>query len=191
MLRMRWKNIRGLQKEDIRSLDDEALVQRAQEDSELFGELYSRYATEIERFVRSRVSDSMLAEDITSKVFTKAMVSLPRYNNGPFRAWLYRIARNTIIDEYRRQRPTTSIDDLAIRDAAPQPDEIVASADAAVRLHTALESLKPQHREIVRLRLHGLSISEIANRMHMSENAVKSAQRRAFIALRSTPGVQR
>lgn len=137
------------------------------------------------------MSDSILAEDITSKVFTKAMVALPRYSNEPFRAWLYRIARNTIIDEYRRQRPTTSIDDLALRDGAPQPDEVVASADAAARLHTVLDSLKPQHREIVRLRLHGLSISEIANRMQMSENAVKSAQRRAFIALRSTPGVQR
>lgn len=191
MLRMRWNNIRGLQKEDISSLDDEELVQRAQEDSELFGELYSRYATEIARFVRSRVSDAMLAEDITSKVFTKAMVALPRYSNGPFRAWLYRIARNTIIDEYRRQRPTTSIEDVVIRDIAPQPDELVASADAAARLHAALETLKPQHREIVRLRLHGLSISEIADRMQMSENAVKSAQRRAFIALRSTPGVHR
>lgn len=191
MLRMRWKNFRGRQEDDVSSLDDEALVERAQNDPELFGELYRRYANEIERFIRSRVSDSMLAEDITSKVFSKAMVALPRYSGGPFRAWLYRIARNTIIDEYRRQRPTTPIDDLSIRDSAPQPDDVVASADAAARLHAALDTLKPQHREIVRLRLHGLTISEIANRMQMSENAVKSAQRRAFMTLRSTPGVQR
>lgn len=190
LLRIRWKKLKSQSTEDSSELDDEELVRRAQADPEQFGELYRRYATEIQRFVRSRVGDPLLAEDITSKVFIKSLAALPRYSNGPFRAWLYRITRNTIIDEYRRQRPTTTIDDLPIRDSAPLPDEVVADADAATRLHAALDLLKPQHREIVRLRLHGLSISEIANRMQMSENAVKSAQRRAFMTLRTIPGVQ-
>lgn len=191
MLKVRWKNLISRRDEDVSHLDDEALARRAQQDSELFGELYRRYAAEIERFVRSRVSDPMLAEDITSKVFTKALQALPRYKDGSFRAWLYRIARNTIIDEYRRQRPTTAIDDLPVHDDTPLPDDIVAAQDAADRLHAALDHLKPREREIVRLRLHGLAIAEIANRMDMTENAVKSAQRRAFITLRTVPGVAR
>lgn len=179
------------QSEDVSELDDETLAQRSQNNPELFGELYRRYAAEIERFVRSRVSDPMLAEDITSKVFTKALQALPRYKDGSFRAWLYRIARNTIIDEYRRKRPTTDIEALPIHDDAPLPDDIAVAQDSADQLHAALDHLKPREREIVRLRLHGLAIAEIADRLDMTENGVKSAQRRAFITLRTVPGVAR
>lgn len=191
MLKLRWKQLIARRESDTAELDDDELVLRAQADPEQFGELYRRYASEIERFVRSRVNDPMLAEDITSKVFAKAMQSLPQYTGGSFRAWLYRITRNTIIDEYRRQRPTSSIDGAPIRDHAPLPEDLAVASDAADRLHAALDHLKPQHREIVRLRLHGLAISEIADRMQMSENAVKSAQRRAFMTLRKLPGVAR
>ena len=104
---------------------------------------------------------------------------------------MYRITRNTIIDEYRTNRPTTTIDGLPLRDSAALPKDIAVSADAAARLHTALDHLKPKHREIVRLRLHGLAIAEIADRLQMSEDAVKSAQRRAFQTLRNAPGVTR
>ena len=191
MLKLRWKNFIDRQEPDSSDLDDEELVKRARQNPEEFGELYRRYAPEIQRFVRSKVSDPMLAEDITSMVFTKAMQALPRYTAGPFRAWLYRITRNTIIDEYRRKKPSATIDDLPVRDSAPLPEEIASSNDAADRLHAALDHLKPTHREIVRLRLHGLPIAEIAARLDMSENAVKSAQRRAFQTLRNAPGVTR
>lgn len=191
MLKLRWKQLIVRQEAAPADLDDDELVRRAQDDPEQFSELYRRYAPEIERFVRSRVSDPMLAEDITSKIFTKALQALPRYTGGSFRGWLYRITRNTIIDEYRRQRPTSSIDDLSIRDSSPLPDDLAVASDAADRLHAALDHLKPQHREIVRLRLHGLSIAEIADRMQMSDDAVKSAQRRAFMTLRNLPGVAR
>lgn len=191
MLKLRWKNLIARRKEDLSHLDDEALARRAQTDAELFGELYQRYAAEIERFVRSRVNDPELAEDITSMVFTKALKALPRYTDGSFRAWLYRITRNTIIDEYRRQRPSMDIADLHLSDDAPLPDDVAIANDAADRLHAALSHLKPREREIVRLRLHGLAIAEIAIRLDMSQDAVKSAQRRAFMTLRKVPGVAR
>lgn len=171
-------------------MDDDSLAKRAQQEPELFGELYRRYADEIEQFVRSRVSDPLLAEDITSAVFTKALQAFPRYQDGSFRGWLYRITRNTIIDEYRRMRPTASIDELPLPDDTPSPADIAVTNDAAARLHAALSHLKPREREIVRLRLHGLKVAEIADRMDMTANAVKSAQRRAFLTLREVPGVE-
>ncbi|MCA9833684.1 MAG: sigma-70 family RNA polymerase sigma factor [Thermomicrobiales bacterium] len=170
-------------------MTDDELVRLAQTDPEQFGELYRRYVGEIERFVRSRVTDAALAEDITSKVFTKVMLAIPRFTEGSFRAWLYQITRNTIIDEYRRTKPNLVIDDLPIPDPASSPEDVAITNDAAARLHAALDHLKPTQREIVRLRLHGLGVKEIAERLNMSENAVKSAQRRAFIALKSVPGV--
>lgn len=185
MQQWRWNKTRP-RPDDV---SDEELVQRAQADPEQFDELYRRYADEIERFVRNRVNTAPLAEDITSKVFIKALQALPRYSDGPFRAWLYRITRNTIIDEYRRAKPTTDIADQVVRDVSPSPEEAAEAADAASRLHAALDHLKPQQREIVRLRLHGLSVAEIADRLEMTPNAVKSAQRRAFMTLRTVPGV--
>lgn len=174
------------------NLPDEELVRLAQDDREVFGVLYERYAPEIRGFVRARTGGSdAVAQDITSAVFTKALAALPRYTDGPFRAWLYQIARNTVIDEYRRKRPSSSIEDLEeIESDLDGPLDRVVAADAARRLHEAILTLRPAQREIVRLRLHGLSIAEIASRLDMTENAVKSAQRRAFIALREHPGVR-
>ena len=189
MQRISWRRRSRAQQTDPATLADDDLVKLAQQDSDQFGELYRRYVVEIERFVRSRVQDPHLAEDITSKVFTKAMLALPSFTEGSFRAWLYRITRNTIIDEYRRTKPNVDISDLALADTAPPPDQVAIAHDAAARLHAALAHLNPKQREIVRLRLHGLSVKEIAERLDMSENAVKSAQRRAFIALKSIPGI--
>ncbi len=164
----------------------------AQDDREVFGVLYERYAREMRGFVRARSGgNDAVAQDITSAVFTKALAALPRYTDGPFRAWLYQIARNTIIDEYRRKRPAGSIDDLGeIGGDGDDPLDHAVAADAARRLHEAILTLRPAHREIIRLRLHGLSIAQIASRLDMTEDAVKSAQRRAFTALREHPGVR-
>lgn len=165
----------------------------AKEDREAFGVLYKRYIREIRGFIRSRTGrDDAVADDITSMVFTKALTALPRYTKGPFRGWLYQIARNTIIDEYRRRRPDGSIDEIGdVPDDVDDPLDHAVASDAARRLHEAILTLRPAQREIVRLRLHGLSIAEIASRLEMTEDGVKSAQRRAFIALRKHPGVLR
>lgn len=173
-------------------LPDEDLVRFAKEDREAFGVLYERYAPEITGFIRTRTGgNDAVADDIASMVFTKALTALPRYDKGPFRAWLYQITRNTIIDEYRRKRPSGSIDNLGEIEAdGDDPLDHAVASDAARRLHEAILTLKPAQREIVRLRLHGLSIAEVAKQVGLSENGVKSAQRRAFIALKKHPGVQ-
>jgi len=174
-------------------LPDEDLVRLAKDDPAAFGALYQRYLPEITGFIRARSGgNSAVADDLASIVFTKALTALPRYTSGPFRAWLYRIARNTLIDEYRKHRPHTSIDHAnEVEDAGSGPQDHAIAADAARRLHEAIGTLKPDQQAILQLRLHGWSIAEIAAHLDMTENAVKSAQYRAFVTLRQHPGVQR
>ncbi len=172
------------------ALSDEELVRRAQRDPDLFGILYARYARPIHAFVLPRVDrNDAVAQDLTSQVFTKALVALPGFRPGVFRAWLYAIARNVVIDHYRRQRPGAPLDaTLDIAADEPGLDEQAVAADARARLHAALARLVPAQRQIVELRLHGLTGIEIAERLNLHPDAVKSAQYRAFARLRAILG---
>src|SRR6202158_1429199 len=98
-------------------------VERAKSDPAAFGQLYDRYAGQIYRFVRARVHDDGLAEDITAEVFLSALRHIKGYQDQgrPFSCWLYRIAVNAVASHYRNRRPQLSLDD-AIDFAAPQPD---------------------------------------------------------------------
>jgi len=168
-------------------VSDEELVRLAQAEPERFGELYARYARPIHGFMLPRVDrNEAVAQDLTSQVFSRALVALPGFRPGVFRAWLYAIARNTVIDHYRRQRPAAALD-AALEIAADEPglDERAVAEDARVRLHAALAGLVPAQRQIVELRLHGLTGVEIAERLNLHPDAVKSAQYRAFARLRT------
>jgi RNA polymerase sigma-70 factor (ECF subfamily) len=165
---------------------DEELVRRAQADPDQFSALYERYAKDIERFMLARTNGHRdLAEDLASQVFTRAYTALPRYNAGSFRGWLYQIARNTLIDTYRRQRPTAPLDAAwAVRSDEPPLDERVIAAEARQQLHDALGLLAEPQRAIILLRLQGLTGREIADRLGMSHDAMRSAQYRAMGKLR-------
>ena len=168
------------------SLSDEELVCRAQRDPDSFGLLYARYERPIHAFILPRVDhNDAVAQDLTSQVFTKALIALPGFRPGIFRGWLYAIARNAVIDHYRRQRPAAPLEEAA-HVAADEPalDDRAVAEDARARLHAALTRLAPTQRQIVELRLHGLTGAEIAERMNLHPDAVKSAQYRAFARLR-------
>ena len=165
---------------------DEELARLAADDRERFGELYERYARPIHAFILPRVDrNEAVAQDLTSQVFSRALTALPGFRPGVFRAWLYAIARNVVIDHYRRQRPGAPLDAaLEIASDDPGLDERAVAEEARVRLHAALARLVPAQRQIVELRLHGLTGAEIAERLGLHPDAVKSAQYRAFSRLR-------
>ncbi|MGB3305887.1 MAG: sigma-70 family RNA polymerase sigma factor [Thermomicrobiales bacterium] len=173
--------------DDVSALTDDELVRRAQANPETFGLLYERYARDIHAFIMTKVQgNTEVAQDLTSQVFTRALTALPRFQTGAFRGWLYQIARNLVIDSYRRQRPTAPLTDAEFIAADQRSlDEHVIAADARAQLHAALGQLRPNQREIVLLRLHGLTGAEIAERLNMHPDAVKSAQYRAFAKLRT------
>src|SRR5687768_7689642 len=93
--------------ERANGVDETALVAAAQTDPAAFGTLYRHYLPQLYRYLRSRLPTDEEAADLTQHVFLKALEALPAYRRRdvPFAAWLFRIARNALIDAQRRKRP--------------------------------------------------------------------------------------
>jgi RNA polymerase sigma-70 factor, ECF subfamily len=165
--------------------DDDALVAEARTNPAAFADLYERHRPSIHAYVFRRVGDPHKAEDITSQVFLRALRGLPTYRSGSFRGWLFQIARNTLVDTHRRERPTTSDDALAGHaDPDPGPLELVEIREARDQIHRLIDQLSGTQQDIIRLRLRGHTGQEIADALGMTVGAVKSAQFRAFQRIR-------
>ena len=171
---------------------DGDLVRRAHGgDVSAVGQLYDRHHERIFRYVRSRVSDSHLAEDLTGEVFTRMVISLPEYRPTvvPFRAWLYRIAHNLVVDHYRKESHQVSVPLYHAESQsgeAENPASIVERQITVERVYRALDRLAPSQREVVVLRfLVGLSLREVALTLGRSIAAIKSLQHRGLAALRA------
>src|SRR6266487_3466716 len=118
--------------EPIWAIESESsLIARAKSgDADAISALYERYAPQIQRYIASRLSDPVLAEDVCADVFVKVLESLSRYEDRgwPFSAWLYRIAYARTVDVLRqaRRRPSLPLDE-ALLGALEPPDEAVMS----------------------------------------------------------------
>lgn len=171
----------------VTSLD--ALIARSQRgDSEAFGELYDRFRAEILRYLAYQLRDRETSEDLTQQVFLNAWRAVPRYEqrNVPFRAWLYRIARNQLLDYVKsRRRQTVDID--LVNPAADTDIETHAIAEDDRRLlHAALRRLSDDHREVLVLRfLMEKSAAEVGLIMGRKEVTIRGLQFRALRTLRS------
>jgi RNA polymerase sigma-70 factor, ECF subfamily len=175
----------------LQQLDDQALVTSAQNgNTQAVAELYDRHQERIFRYVRSRVYDHQLAEDLTGEIFTRMVTNLNQYENSgyPFTAWLYRIARNLIIDHQRREDRYMQVPIEAVYHAGTadiEPAAVVEKQLAAERLHLALETIDETQREVIRLRfLAGLSLQEVADTLGKTVGAIKAQQYRGLLALR-------
>ncbi|MGH2484641.1 MAG: RNA polymerase sigma factor, partial [Ktedonobacterales bacterium] len=92
-----------------------ALIADAQRDLRAFDALYRRYVTRVYRYARAHTASDEDAADLTQHIFLRALDALPHYRAGPapFGAWLFRIARNTVVDAHRRRTsPMVSLDAL-------------------------------------------------------------------------------
>lgn len=168
---------------------DERLVQRAiSGDADAFASLYDDYADRVYRFALFRVSDVQTAEDLTSQVFLKAWENLNRFQlrGAPFSAWLFRVARNTIIDHYRTRKETLPLE-AALSVGETGDDDVDARVERqqeADWLRAALQRLTEDQRQVLSLRfIEGLSTKEIATVMGKQEGAVRALQMRGLQAL--------
>jgi len=167
--------------------DERRLVEQAKAgDAQAFGQLYEACVDRVYRFLFFRVNDGQTAEDLTSLVFLKAWENLHRYQpRGPFLAWLYSIARNTVIDHYRTHKQTVSLDEAAPK-AAPnaKPDDVVDLHFEMSRLQAAMRHLTAEQREVLTLKfIAEYDTAEIARHMRKTEGAIRALQMRALQAL--------
>src|SRR5574341_188145 len=169
---------------------DQELVLRAQSgDVEAVGELYDRHNGDIYRYVLARSGDPQLAEDLTGEVFMRMLTRLHRFRlrqNTPFRAWLYEISRNLLIDYYRKEKVISELHQA--EDAPADIGDVAGSVERALtleKIHHMLAQLDQAQAEVLTLRfIAGLSLKEVAHTLDKSTAAVKALQHRGLSALR-------
>ncbi|MEA2585887.1 MAG: hypothetical protein QOF33_3972, partial [Thermomicrobiales bacterium] len=167
--------------------DDEAeLVALAQRDRRAFASLYTRYFDAVYRYCYRRLGIPELAADATSQTFAKALAALATCRGETFRSWLFAIAHNVLTDRFRTDRFDLSLESAAeVADAAPSPEDLAVVAEERSTLVRLLVQLQPEQRQILELRLAGLTSKEIAAALGRTPNAVDQAQFRAVNRLRA------
>lgn len=167
--------------------DERRLVDLAKSgDGDAFGQLYEAYFDRVYRFIFFRVSDDQIAEDLASQVFLKAWENLQRYHpRGPFLAWLYAIARNTVIDNYRTRKPVISLEDAApIASQDDRLDDRMQLEFEMNSLRQAMQRLTDEQQEVIMLKfISDYDTEQIARVMGKSEGAIRALQMRALQAL--------
>jgi RNA polymerase sigma-70 factor (ECF subfamily) len=171
--------------------DDRELLRKAQQgDAQAFGALYEKHAASIFRYLYAHLGDRLDAEDLTSDVFMKAWHTLPSYRERgvPFLAYLFRIARNRLIDYYRHNRHLLEISpeiEENQADTDPDPAESLLTRTGYQELSEVLGKLKDDYRTVLVLRIiNQLSPEETAIVMRRSTGSVRVMQHRALEALR-------
>jgi RNA polymerase sigma-70 factor (ECF subfamily) len=179
------------------SLDDAAIERLVDEarasDAWAFGQLFDHFHLPIYRYIISRIHSPTDAEDLTQLVFVKALEALPRYESRgvPFGGWLFRLARNAVVDFTRTRHEHADLDAVAYRGThEPGPEDVAMIRQDLDRVEVALATLTSDQREAIALRFFaGLSAREAAVVMGRQEGTIRGLQFRAIAALRRQLGI--
>lgn len=174
--------------------DADLVLQAVHGDKQAFGRLFEMYYEQIFKYLQVRMSAHAEAEDLAETVFLKAWQFLPSFGQTGkaqnFRAWLYRIAHNALIDHRRAQKPESALD-AAVPYASnmQNPDEMFEVSETWRHISRAISTLDDTSQHVIISRfLAGLSHKEIAHTLGVSDGNVRIVQYRAIRKIREMLG---
>ncbi len=168
---------------------DENLIKAVKKgEIQAFGELYERYFDEISRYIIFRIDEQAEAEDLLQTVFIKAweVICKNQPDNYNFRALLYKIAHNLIIDRWRTQKKYISLDKTELlSDSKDLPEQVILSDEENKKLRDSIQALEPKLQQVFICRfINGLSHAETAQILGLTVGHVRVLQHRALKIIR-------
>ncbi|OGO31260.1 MAG: hypothetical protein A2Z29_09230 [Chloroflexi bacterium RBG_16_56_11] len=163
----------------------------ARSTAEAFAVFYEQYMPKVFRYIRFRITEKDLAEDLTSVVFEKALTKFTTYTpeKATFSTWIFRIARNTLIDHFRASSRGSTVQlDEAIEHANDDesPEETAIASEEQRMLRQCISRLSPGEREIISLKFGAdMTNRQIAGTLGISDSNVGVILFRAVRKLRS------
>jgi RNA polymerase sigma-70 factor (ECF subfamily) len=187
-----WEHLQGIVPIMTAYNEQGALDGLRKLDAQTIGAIYDQYFSEVYRYVRYRVGDDSLAEDIASDVFVR-LLEATKKNQGPstsLKGWLIATASNAVNDHLRRQyrRPTEELSE-SMPDNASNIHAEVDQREQNRLVQTAYAQLTSEQQHVLALRFgQGYSLDETASFMKKNVNAIKALQFRALAALQRQIG---
>ena len=178
------------------SSDKEVLEKAVRGDQEAFGELYERYVGRIYNYVYYRTGNHHDAEDLTARVFFRAIRSINNYEDRglPISAWLYRIAHNLVANWHRdkSRRPEILLEDgIGFHVPTEHPETTLMQTQEQESLIEIIRKLPADRQQLLILKfVDHMSNSEIGQIMGRTEGAIKSLYHRTLLSLRGDLEIQ-
>ena len=176
--------------------DTAILKQAAGGDEHAFGMLYERYVGRIYNYVYYRTGNQYDAEDLTARVFLRAMKHIQNYQDRgiPFSAWLYRIAHNLVANWHRdnsRRQEVALEDTYLVYQGREHPETSLLLSEEQDTLLAIIRKLPPERQQLLILKfVEHLSNAEIGHIMGRTEGAIKSLYHRTLLSLRDSMETQ-
>ena len=170
--------------------EEQALAFASQGDREAFGVLYDKYADRIYNYIYYRTGNTLDAEDLTARVFYRAMRHITNYTDRglPFSAWLYRIAHNLVANWHRdgsRRQEVALEDGYQSNKSEEHPEVAVMRGEEENALLRLIRDLPEQRQQLLILKfVEHMSNAEIGEIMDRTEGAIKSLYHRTLLSLR-------
>lgn len=171
-------------------IDENKLIEQAKNDPEAFGTLYELYVEKIYNYIYYRIGNHQDAEDLTAKVFHRALNHIPNYTNkgAPIAAWLYRIAHNLVANWHRdtKRRQVIALEQITLSgDKQSNPHQAAERNNEDELLLAAIQKLPPTRQELLTLKfVERMSNADIGVVMGRSEGAIKSLYHRTLVSLK-------
>jgi RNA polymerase sigma-70 factor (ECF subfamily) len=166
--------------------DEQLMVDWAAGRAMAFEALYARYRGPLYRYILRLCGDAATANDLYQGSWEKIIRARRSYRaSTPFRAWMYRIAHNHVMDHFRRCRPESELHPEAMESGETGPDESLGREHRETRLRQAVDALPAKQKDAILLKLDaGLDLQTIADVLGVNRETAKSRLRYAVARLK-------